>query len=604
MKGRFSPVLIPPKMNTIRTTGWTFNVPPATAALLQIPLIGGANPGVGVDTETPNLVDGGTQEAVDPTTAVWTPAVAVPFPPIPGFEVPAGPGDQDIPLVGSSPVESEPSGDSNDNTDSGAPADVPAPGAGDSDDAGGRSDLFELDGQALKAKAGVQPGPLPSAPAAAPPQFAEVKPPVPPSPSQGQFVLKGFTADGRPVYTWRAATAGRTYKQATGPQQQQQQQQQQQRMNMPLRTGGMQAAVRNPAQGSQQGSTAGGFQRGSNNINNHARLAKSSKVSSPGAAQHSQLSALGSFSSHNSLRGGPAAGPVVSNAGSATATVPSTFRRGLLGWFDGLKRLKSAAGSLRSATLVGGAGKGVPLPANAGWGSMGSTGDAELVRYSNPVLGMPSAPARGARSTAVQGLGAAGLEAGSIVGTGVSGMGSSAAGGAVGNLGSAGVGGLASGAGAGFAAGTGAGGTGVAPGGGAGFVASGSAGVQAGGSVSVGVGVSIDANAGAGASKPVPQYQNPNLNFIPPRSTGVGPKTRPVPQTAAAEFTPNGPSGVGLVWPQVGNQSVLNVGIPGMGGYQLLPPGYDEEAVRQAAAVCPGIERIYEIQSRAGVPNS
>lgn len=108
---------------------------------------------------------------------------------------------------------------------------------------------------------------------------------------------------------------------------------------------------------------------------------------------------------------------------------------------------------------------------------------------------------------------------------------------------------------------------------------------------------------------PRPQFLNPNLNFVPPETQGVSPNSRPVPQRAGAEFQPNGPSGVGLVWPLAGGvrsntpapASVLTVGVPGLGGYQLLPPGYDEAAVKRAAQMCPGIQRILDIQQQAGV---
>jgi hypothetical protein len=106
----------------------------------------------------------------------------------------------------------------------------------------------------------------------------------------------------------------------------------------------------------------------------------------------------------------------------------------------------------------------------------------------------------------------------------------------------------------------------------------------------------------------MPQYQNPSLNFVPPKTDRVGPRTQPVAQGAGAEFQAPGLTGVGLVWPPAGGvqgnnarpDAQLSIGVPGMGGYQLLPPGYNEAAVRRAAQVCPGIQRIYEIQGRSG----
>jgi hypothetical protein len=99
-----------------------------------------------------------------------------------------------------------------------------------------------------------------------------------------------------------------------------------------------------------------------------------------------------------------------------------------------------------------------------------------------------------------------------------------------------------------------------------------------------------------------PPYQNPNLNWAPgPAALPVSPRTRPAPQSAAAQQAAPGPLGVGRVWPAPVNTSLLDVGVFGMGGYTLYPPGFDADAVDRAAAQCPGIARIRDIQARAGV---
>jgi hypothetical protein len=115
--------------------------------------------------------------------------------------------------------------------------------------------------------------------------------------------------------------------------------------------------------------------------------------------------------------------------------------------------------------------------------------------------------------------------------------------------------------------------------------------------------VSVNVNVAVPAAVSARLYQNPNLNFVPGQSLmAISPRTRPVPQSAAAELAVTSPLGVGRVWPPASaSTSLLDVGVLGMGGYTLFPPGYDVDAVNRAAAQCPGIARLRDIQAKAGV---
>ncbi|KAF8064564.1 hypothetical protein HT031_003364 [Scenedesmus sp. PABB004] len=153
MRGEFAPEVVQPHQETIRTTGWTFAVPAGSAALLQIPLAGGATAGVGVPPATADLVPGGTQAAVPIDAAPWAPPQGMDPPPA------AAP---DAAALG------------------GAPGGGGAPGAAPPQPGGAPG------GAALQQAAG----------APAPGQFAA---------GSGEFVLKGHAADGSPIYSWRAA---------------------------------------------------------------------------------------------------------------------------------------------------------------------------------------------------------------------------------------------------------------------------------------------------------------------------------------------------------------------------------------------------------------
>jgi hypothetical protein len=126
------------------------------------------------------------------------------------------------------------------------------------------------------------------------------------------------------------------------------------------------------------------------------------------------------------------------------------------------------------------------------------------------------------------------------------------------------------------------------------------------GGVSTGFAVSVP-NPLGGLQQQFSEWRNPSRTFQRPPGT-VKPGEPAVPQNYGAQYQGQGPSGVGLVWPPAGGlasnnpdpSAVLNVGVPGFGGYQLLPPGYDAAAIRKAAQVCPGIKRIVDIQSLSG----
>jgi hypothetical protein len=305
----------------------------------------------------------------------------------------------------------------------------------------------------------------------------------------------------------------------------------------------------------------------------------------------------------------------------------------LLGWFPNILRRGNKRSS-SSSSSVGVAGSDMLLPNSNAWGAFGDAGSSEAMQYAGLVPGvdtglLPQQQAAGWAGSNQDPT--VGLEAGALGGQlaalkllklgslGSSSLGgtSTAVGSTVGNMGGAGVGGISSGlpsAGAGMTQGAGAGGnvaagqmgTGAGSGGFAGGAGAGAAGAF-GASLNVNV-----PNPLAGLPRrntPPPAFQNPNWNFIPPETQGVTPRSQPVPQGAGAQLQPLGPSGVGLVWPPAGGvktntpspASVLSVGVPGLGGYQLLPPGYDAEAVRRAAQVCPGINRIMQIQERSGI---
>jgi hypothetical protein len=331
----------------------------------------------------------------------------------------------------------------------------------------------------------------------------------------------------------------------------------------------------------------------------------------------------------------------------------------LLGWFPGLKWRRSTGSNMRTSASAGDTGyagytpaaataAAVPAaatgsntaawqqqqqqPAAAGWGSgsmqYGASlpgGTAQYATQYNSAAGAGGSWGSPSSSSSISSQGpAAGLEFGKY--------GSFAAGGSkVGSVGSTGWGsGISQGlpmAGAGMVSGgtVGAGllgGTAGRPPAPTPPTGTGTGTGAAGGAGAANVNVNVNVNPqgalsapggpqqpqGPATQPPQVQYQNPNLNFIPPRAA-VTPRTQAVPQSAAAEFQQPGLSGVGLVWPPAGGvagssslgmSSALGVGVPGLGGYQLLPPGYDEAAVRRAAEVCPGIQRIQAIQSRAG----
>jgi hypothetical protein len=94
----------------------------------------------------------------------------------------------------------------------------------------------------------------------------------------------------------------------------------------------------------------------------------------------------------------------------------------------------------------------------------------------------------------------------------------------------------------------------------------------------------------------------PQANSFTSTPTGVlvSPFQRPVPASAASMFGVNSPSGIGRVWPDTGLiTSNLQVGMYGLGGYTLFPPGYNATLVSSTAAQCPGIARILAVQAGA-----
>ena len=76
MQGTYAPELIQPHQETMRTTGWTFSVPAGSAALLQVPLTGGASDRIGYPPISPALITGGSQQAAPAASAAWAPATA------------------------------------------------------------------------------------------------------------------------------------------------------------------------------------------------------------------------------------------------------------------------------------------------------------------------------------------------------------------------------------------------------------------------------------------------------------------------------------------------------------------------------------------------
>jgi hypothetical protein len=84
-----------------------------------------------------------------------------------------------------------------------------------------------------------------------------------------------------------------------------------------------------------------------------------------------------------------------------------------------------------------------------------------------------------------------------------------------------------------------------------------------------------------------------------PAPTNTGPGQQAAAGSAASQWGAPAMSGVGRAWPLNANTSNMDIGMYGLGGYTLFPPGYDQAAVAKAAAQCPGIARIQAIQARA-----
>jgi hypothetical protein len=110
-----------------------------------------------------------------------------------------------------------------------------------------------------------------------------------------------------------------------------------------------------------------------------------------------------------------------------------------------------------------------------------------------------------------------------------------------------------------------------------------------------------------GATMPVPQMLLPPMPGYSGVSgygpvPGVDMAIGAAPGSAASQFGAPALPGVGRVWPKGANTTVLDVGLYGLGGYTLLPPGYNVSAVNAAAARCPGIARIQQVDALANTP--
>eukprot|EP00879_Flechtneria_rotunda_P020994 GHRR01022108.1.p1 GENE.GHRR01022108.1~~GHRR01022108.1.p1 ORF type:complete len:686 (+),score=183.47 GHRR01022108.1:2788-4845(+) len=376
--GTYTPEIIQPHQETIRTTGWTFAVPPASGALLQIPLVGGAATQVGVPPVTPNFVTGGTQQAAPVSSAP--------------FEEPS-----DIPNA--------PAADTAGNT----------PGR-----AGGRAGTA---GDSSSAPAGLESGTVSNAGA-------------------GQYTLKGYTADGKPIYSWNA-----------------------------------------PAD-----------------------------------------------SSYDTSRSTPsAAGQLLPESGN----VPSSILEGFRGWASANKKSSSTSSS---------AGLGWGGSERSSSGSSTSSGDSGLRLNSMQSQSLTSSGS-------------------SIIGSypGHSSSSSNSLGGFFGRL----FGGF------------------VRP--------------EVPGRSLLGL-VSTERPLLLRSLKQYSQL----LSYQYDTTAAVDPSTLPAAASAATQFGTPAPSGIGRIWPTPANTSNLDVGLYGLGGYTLFPPGYNQAAVERAAAQCPGVANILAIQARSG----
>jgi hypothetical protein len=167
MRGQFRPELVQPHMESIRQTGWTFDVKPGSGVLVQIPLAAGATNQLGTPPTTPNFVTGGTQQAAPVSSATWQPPQVL--------QQPAQQGTTTGPAVQ----------DSGSSTRSGTAGQQQQPAAGQA--AGANS----------AAALGLSPQDTSG--------YGNVM-----DPAAGQYVFKGMSKDSSPIYTWRpnAAAAG------------------------------------------------------------------------------------------------------------------------------------------------------------------------------------------------------------------------------------------------------------------------------------------------------------------------------------------------------------------------------------------------------------
>jgi hypothetical protein len=378
MRGQFRPEMVQPHMESIRQTGWTFDVRPGSGVLVQIPLAAGATNQLGTPPMTPNFVAGGTQQAAPVSSATWQPPQVLQQPTQGNAAGPAagGSGSAGPNAAGQQQQQQQ---------QQQQPAAGQAAGAG----AGGVNSAAAL---------GLSPQDTSG--------FGNVM-----DPAAGQYVFKGMSKDGSPIYTWK-----------------------------------------------------------------------------PNAAAVGSSSNMGGAPMQGGAADRPESG-FVSTAGNVAAAGSSGFRR------SGSTGSSSSSGSAgRIGSLFGGLlGRGRRL--------LGDALDAALPASVHRVL----LNKLGTQYAAQQQF------AGQFGGQQQ------------------------------FAAGS--------------------------------------------------QYM--------PAPSNTGPGQKAAAGSAASQWGAPAMSGIGRAWPMNANTSNMDIGMYGLGGYTLFPPGYDQAAVARAAAQCPGIARIQAIQARA-----
>jgi hypothetical protein len=395
MRGQFQPEIVQPHQETIRQTGWTFDVRPGSGVLVQIPLAGGTTNQLGMPPTTPGFVAGGTQQAAPVSSATWQPPQGLQQP---QQQQQQQQGDASA-AAGGSNAGAGAAGQQQQQQQAGAGAHSAAALGLSLQDTSGFGNVYD--------------------------------------PAAGQYVLKGVSKDGSPIYTWKP----------------------------------------NPAAAGSSSSGGGGSGGGSNAAGVGAM---------PGASMAAYRPESGFMA---------AAGHGADSSSSSSSYGSSALRRSSssTGSSGGSSSSKSAGGI---GLLFGGLfGRGRRL--------LGEVLDAALPASVHRVL----LNQLGSQYTAQQ-----------------------------------------------------------------------------------------EFSSKFGGAQQQPAVAG---SMYMPAPSNIGPGQQAAAGSAASQWGAKAMSGVGRAWPQNANTSNMDIGMYGLGGYTLFPPGYDQAAVAKAAAQCPGIARIQAIQARA-----